>query len=386
MSEWKEYKLGDIAEKIGDGLHGTPIYSEDGEYYFINGNNLLNGKISIKKETKKVTKSEYEKHKKPLSRNTILLGINGTIGNLAFYNEEKCVLGKSACYINISSKIDKFFIYYKMLSKEFQSTLLEISTGTTIINVPLKGLRDIPILLPPLAEQKAIAGVLSALDDKIDMLHRQNKTLEAMAETLFRQWFVEEAEESWEEGKLGDIIDFNPLRSLSKGSIAPYLEMSNVSSSSFQPEGWYDREFSSGMKFRNGDTLLARITPCLENGKSCYVTFLESDQIGWGSTEFIVMRSKNEIHPLMTYALAINKDFRDYAEGCLEGSSGRQRVNLDHLKEYNILIPKSFSIFNENMESLEGKLHINFLQILSLEKLRETLLPKLMSGEVRVEV
>jgi type I restriction enzyme S subunit len=189
-------------------------------------------------------------------------------------------------------------------------------------------------------------------------------------------------------GQISDLIDFNPTRSLAKGTIAPYLEMANVNTSVFHPDNWCDREFSSGMRFCNGDTLLARITPCLENGKSTYVTFLKDTQIGWGSTEFIVLRPREGFHPLFAYALVRNSDFRDYAEGCLEGSSGRQRVNVDHLMKYEITIPgkETTETFNQIMSSIEPKMHNNFIQIRSLEKMRDSLLPKLISGEVMVEV
>lgn len=281
---------------------------------------------------------------------------------------------------------DKHFLYYFAISPDFREVAILSMTGSSgrqrvqtdvVVNHRFK--------IPPLPEQHAIASVLSSLDDKIGLLHRQNKTLEAMAETLFRRWFVEDAER-WKEGKISDLIEFNPTRSLPKGTIAPYLEMSNVSTSVFHPENWYDREFSSGMKFINGDTLIARITPCLENGKSAYITFLKNGQVGWGSTEYIVMRSKETLHPLFTYALAKNKDFKDYAEGCLEGSSGRQRVNIDHLVDFEITVPpkRIIDTFNATMAGLEPKLHNNFLEIRTLEKLRDTLLPKLMSGEIRV--
>ena len=207
MSEWKEYRLKDITTDIGDGIHGTPKYSEDGEYYFINGNNISKGKVIIKGDTKKVNQTEFEQYKKPLSDRTILLSINGTIGNVGFYNHEKCILGKSACYFNLKDNVDKHFVYYTFLTDDFQSHLLNIATGTTIQNVPLKGLRESIILLPSLDEQKRIASILSSLDDKIDLLNRENATLEAMAETLFRQWFIEEAKEDWEEGKLGDLME-----------------------------------------------------------------------------------------------------------------------------------------------------------------------------------
>jgi type I restriction enzyme S subunit len=98
------------------------------------------------------------------------------------------------------------------------------------------------------------------------------------------------------------------------------------------------------------------------------------------------MRSKENLHPLFTYALAKNRDFRDYAEGCLEGSSGRQRVNIDHLVIFEITIPSTeiMNNFNSIMKGIEPKLQNNFIQIRTLEKLRDTLLPKLISGEVKV--
>ena len=169
MGEWKEYKLGDITTEIGDGIHGTPNYSEDGEFYFINGNNISNGKVIIKGDTKRVNRIEFEKYKKLLSNRTILLSINGTIGNVGFYNNEKCILGKSACYFNLKDNVDKNFVYYTFLTDDFQSHLLNIATGTTIQNVPLKGLRESIILLPPLDEQQRIAEILTTQDKVIEL-------------------------------------------------------------------------------------------------------------------------------------------------------------------------------------------------------------------------
>ena len=227
--------------------------------------------------------------------------------------------------------------------------------------------------------------MLKSFDDKIDLLHRQNKTLEAMAETLFHHWFMED--ESLEQITVNDLIEFNPKRTLRKGTEATYLEMAGLSTQSFNATGYYTREFTSGTKFINQDTLLARITPCLENGKAGYVTFLSDNEVGWGSTEYIVMRPKSGIHPLMAYVLCRNQDFKDYAESCMEGSSGRQRVNVDHLKEFTIGKPSDEVIqqFNDYLESIESKLIYNSKQIQTLENLRNTLLPKLMSGEVRVQ-
>ena len=119
--EWKQVTLNDITDVLGDGIHGTPIYSPAGEYAFINGNNLVNGQIQIKNSTKRVDITEFEKHKRPLSNRTILVSINGTLGNVAVYRGEKIILGKSACYFNVSENVDKDFIQFVIMSPDFQS-------------------------------------------------------------------------------------------------------------------------------------------------------------------------------------------------------------------------------------------------------------------------
>lgn len=208
-----------------------------------------------------------------------------------------------------------------------------------------------------------------------------------MAETLFRQWFVEEAKEDWEDGTLDEIINFNPTYRIPKGKSTPYLEMKNVSTSTFNPEDWYYRDFTSGMKFQNGDSIIARITPCLENGKTSYIDFLEKGQVGWGSTEYIVMRMKEPYHSFISYLISKDKDFRDFAISSMSGSSGRQRAQANIVKNYEIKIPPVEVIerLNEQLESIAKKLSYNAKQIPTLEKMRDTLLPKLMSGEVRVQ-
>ena len=137
-SGWVWTSLYDITSIIGDGLHGTPQYNSQGFYYFINGNNLFNRKIVFKKDTKRLSRSEYEKYKKNLNDRTILVSINGTIGNIGTYNGEKVVLGKSACYFNLYSHILKDFICYLIESNYFLKYALDSATGSTIKNVPLK--------------------------------------------------------------------------------------------------------------------------------------------------------------------------------------------------------------------------------------------------------
>jgi type I restriction enzyme S subunit len=181
MEEWKEYKIEDVTTVLGDGLHGTPLYDDNGNVYFINGNNLENGRIVIKKDTKKVSESEAKNYTKPLSDRTILVSINGTIGNVAKYNGEKCILGKSACYFNVNPNVDLDFIYYVVANKQFCNTITQLATGTTIKNVSLKTMRGYSFMMPSYDEQIKISSILRSLDEKIELNRRINDNLLVMA-------------------------------------------------------------------------------------------------------------------------------------------------------------------------------------------------------------
>jgi len=184
--DWPEVRLEDVTSILGDGLHGTPKYEENGEYYFINGNNLSNGRIIFNDKTKKASEKEYLKHKKNLTDRTILVSINGTLGNVALYNGEKVFLGKSACYFNINEDVDKQFIRYVVSSYLFQVYIHSLATGSTIKNVSLKLMRDFTFRLPPLDIQKKISEVLENLDNKIELNRQTNQTLEQIAQAIFK--------------------------------------------------------------------------------------------------------------------------------------------------------------------------------------------------------
>lgn len=161
--KWCWCRLGDVVTILGDGLHGTPKFDISGEYYFVNGNNLNNGIIEIKSDTKKVNEKEYEKYKKDLNKYTIFVSINGTIGNIAFYNNEKIVLGKSACYFNVAIEDLKKFFFYLFNTDFFLTYALDNATGTTIKNVGLGTMRNFIFPLPPLEEQEEIVELVEEL-------------------------------------------------------------------------------------------------------------------------------------------------------------------------------------------------------------------------------
>jgi type I restriction enzyme S subunit len=155
---WVWCRLFDIISILGDGIHGTPNYDPTGDYYFINGNNLINGKIEIKDSTKRVSESEYLKFRKPLIHNTVFVSINGTLGNLAYYNGEQIILGKSACYFNLHQEVLREYIGVFIKSSYFLKYAVDVASETTIKNVSLKSMRLLPIPLPPLFEQKRIVA------------------------------------------------------------------------------------------------------------------------------------------------------------------------------------------------------------------------------------
>lgn len=190
--EWKTIK--EITSVLGDGLHGTPKYSETGDYYFINGNNLSNGRIEIKENTQKVSKSEFEKYRKPLNDRTIFVSINGTIGNTSFYNNEKVILGKSACYFNVNENIDKKYVRYCITSHRFVNYANKNATGSTIKNVSLKAMREFEIPLPPtLNEQQRIVSEiesrLSVCDKIEESITAALQQAEALRQSILKKAF-----------------------------------------------------------------------------------------------------------------------------------------------------------------------------------------------------
>lgn len=169
---YKTYTLKELTSLLGDGIHGTPKYDLSGDYFFINGNNLNQGKIEIKQETKRVSKKEYLKHKKNLTDRTVLVSINGTIGNVAFYNNEPVILGKSACYFNLLEKVDKEYIKQLIKSNYFIDYANHNASEMTIKNVSLASMRAFPVPLPPIEIQQEIAKKLNDLQEETKQLEQ----------------------------------------------------------------------------------------------------------------------------------------------------------------------------------------------------------------------
>ena len=187
-SDWKTVTLAEISTQLSDGLHKAPLFIPGGEYIFVNATNLENGAIVDKDPEKHTTYEEYLKYGVPLNDRTILYSIDGTIGNIARYRGEKCVLGKGACYISISNDVDVDYVYYQLQSPHFKSYIESMSTGSTIRHISLKTLRNYAFSLPNLSIQKKIGRALAVIDEKIAINRKINDNLYAQARVITNQW------------------------------------------------------------------------------------------------------------------------------------------------------------------------------------------------------
>ena len=274
---------------------------------------------------------------------------------------------------------------------------------------------------------REVRPLVRAYDGKIDLNPRMNSTLEEICRAVFKFWFVDfgpvhakkegrwkkgeslpgmpadmwdlwpsEFEESeigeipkgWKVGPISSVVEVNPERCLAKGEVAPYVEMGQLPTSSARVAGWVDRAFASGSRFRNGDVLVARITPCLENGKTAYVDFLDGSKIGWGSTEFLILSARAPLAPQWAYCLARTEDFRMHLIQNMTGTSGRQRAPAACLDSFVVAIPtgKIASRFGQFVTPWFERLKANDDESSTLAVVRDAFLPKLLSGEIRVKV
>jgi type I restriction enzyme S subunit len=193
--------------------------------------------------------------------------------------------------------------------------------------------------------------------------------------------------EGWEVMPLSQAININPRVPLKKGVIAKYVDMKALPTSGYSIDVLIEKEYSGGAKYENGDVLLARITPCLENGKTGIVDFLKENEIGFGSTEFVVLRGKDTIKTPFIAALSRDEVFRKHCTTSMVGSSGRQRVQKFAFDSYFLCKPDKEAILNEYHRLCSVKfdmITVRKNEINSLATLRDTLLPKLLTGQLRI--
>ena len=382
--EWKECKLGEVAIII-DCEHKTAPLVEKSDFLSVRTTDISNGRINfeIANRISEETYVEWTRRMIP-SEEDIVLAREAPVGEVGWVdNKHKICLGQRTVLIRSdASKIFPRYLLYYLVNKDTKYELISQSTGSVVQHLNVKNIRDFKIRThSSLPEQKAIASVLSSLDDKIDLLHRQNKTLEAMAETLFRQWFVEEAEEGWDKGKLPDEFDFV------MGASPPGESYNEIGEGFPMYQGNADfgfrfpqnRVFTTDPKrfAEKYDTLISVRAPVgaqnMAEEKCC---------IGRGVAAFRYKKNK-EFYTYTYFKMkSLIEDIKQFNEsGTVFGCIGKK-----DFEEIEILIPENRDVenFQKNVKPIDDKIIENCIQIRTLEKLRDNLLPKLMSGEVRV--
>ena len=425
--EWRQYDVSALINDgillIGDGYRAKNDELAPSGLPFARAGNINNGfqfddadhfpDANVSRVTNKISQP-----------GDVVFTSKGTVGRFAFVRSRtpRFVYSPQLCFwrsLN-TGVIESHFLYFWMYGREFFVQFKGVAGQTDMAEyVSLSDQRRMRITLPPISEQRAIAHILGTLDDKIELNRKMSETLEAMARALFKSWFVDfdpvrakmegrdpglpkeiadlfpsrmveselgEIPEGWEVAPLPDVLDVNPTRALRKGVAAPYLDMANMPTRGHSAGDVIDRDFGSGMRFINGDTLVARITPCLENGKTAFVDFLQDGEIGWGSTEYIVLRPKPPLPEEYAYCLARSAEFREFAIQSMTGTSGRQRVPAESLTHFRVAIPPKpvAEAFGHAVKPAFSRASAAVRQSRFVAAIRDALLPKLISGDVRV--
>lgn len=387
-----ETTLASVCSLIVDCEHKTaPAATPGTEYaYSIGTPNIRNGRIAFG-SAKRVDQSTYQAwtaRAVPVEGD-IILTREAPVGEAALVDgSERVCLGQRTVLLRPNpSIINPRYLHYRLIAPESQERMRSKAEGSTVPHLNMGDIRRLHIdNLPSLHEQAAIANTLGALDDKIAVNDRIATTYESLLRLEFDQLEIDKESNPGERVPASAVIEFNPSRRVVAGSESVYVDMAALPTTSARVKEWTRRPAKSGARFMNGDTLLARITPCLENGKTAYVDFLDENEIGTGSTEFIVMRSRTPYPIHLSYFLARSPRFRAHAIQNMVGSSGRQRVAAKALEDFPLQVPTMEALRGFDIKARNAFSHMKSLDSESqvLTDLRDTLLPKLMSGEIRV--
>jgi type I restriction enzyme S subunit len=282
--------------------------------------------------------------------------------------------------------VDQRYLHYLIASRDFTSHILAVQTGTAIPHVSGPQILSFGCPDHSLLEQRAIAEVLGALDDKIASNGRLTRAIDELLSSHFARLGVDEEPEGIG-APITHYVHVNPAVPMPRGAEAIYLDMKSVPEAGPAVVAWSCRPPRGGARFRNGDTVMARITPCLENGKTGYVDFMDEGEVGVGSTEFIVLRSRDHVPMPLSYFLARSPRFREFAIRHMVGSSGRQRLSGGDLRGLQVrVVPQGdLDAFGALAGPLMSRLKAATDESRALVSLRDSLLPVLMSGKIRVK-
>ncbi len=404
MSELQIAPIKNFALGIYDGPHATPMEVDEGPVFLGIKNVTPEGRLDLS-EIRHVSEQEYLKWTKRVTpqKDDVVFSYEATLHRYALIPDgfHGCLGRRMALVRPDQSKIIPRFLHYYFMSPAWRSVVeANIINGATVDRIPIKKFPDFEVSIPSISKQLSISGILSAYDDLIENNRRRIQLLEQAVRLLYKEWFVHlrfpghehtqiinGVPEGWEDMFLPDVIAVNPKTPVEKGKEILYVPMSALSETGMTANtaDFERRTTHTTVKFKKNDVLLARITPCLENGKTGYAYFLRDDEVACGSTEFIVLRGRH-VSSAFTYCLARSYPFRGNAIKSMIGSSGRQRVQASCFDEYRVPLPPKYllKMFDEIANTAFGQIRVLVAQNDKLIKARDILLPKLMNGEMAV--
>lgn len=318
-----------------------------------------------------------------LNAGDIVYSRRGDVEKCALITEREAgwLCGTGCLLVRVSSEnVDARFLAYALSHPDTRAWISQHAVGATMPNLNTSILREVPVRLPPIHVQRGIAATLRALDEKIDSNRRAIGLSDELIRALFARGFDAEYHDDGE--PISKIVEVNPRRELRKDKIAPYVGMSALPEFSPVVMEWQHRKFGSGQRFVNGDVVMARITPCLENGKTAVIDMLDEGEVGWGSTEYIVLAPRGEISTPWVYALARSESVRSFAIRSMSGTSGRQRFQAQSLDHYRISRPRpeDLKAFNSLALPIFSRMTQLRNEVVALVELRDTLLAEFLSG------
>lgn len=328
---------------------------------------------------------------------TLCITIAANIADTAILGIDACFPDSVIGFVADPKRADTRFVKY-LFDATIKIRAQQFSQGATQDNLSQEKLLSLEFEIPEVEEQKRIADILSSYDDLIDNNRRRMALLEDSARQLYREWFVrlrfpghehtpivDGVPQGWSKLPASEALEINPKIKLSDADEHWFVEMASLPTDSMVIEGAYWRDGRSGPKFQNGDTLFARITPCLENGKTGFVDFMEDGEVGRGSTEFIVLRSRL-VTPEFVYCLSRTYEFRGNAIKSMIGSSGRQRVQESCFEKFMVNVPPHalLRLFSDFAGPVFQEIKNLAAQNQKLRQARDLLLPRLMNGELAV--
>ena len=394
---WVPTSLGEVCRSGGGGVQTGPFGSQlHASDYSVEGTPVVMpqdiGDNRI--DTTNVARVDTA-HVERLSRHMLALGDivysrRGDVERRALIREENvgwlCGTGCLRVHFGPRPAADPTFVSYYLGLPQTREWIVRHAVGATMLNLNTSILSAVPMTLPSLDEQRAIAEVLGALDDKIAANAKLALTAEDLLASLFsRSGLDAELASSASGPPIDDVVVLNPKLPAPVEDEPVYVDMQKLPTSGMSVAEWGHRPAKGGARFQNGDTLLARITPCLENGKTGYVDFLSDGQVGLGSTEYIVMRAAKGRSPGTAYFLAKSPRFREFAIRHMVGSSGRQRLSASDLRDYRLTQPDEEAMrrFEQTADTLMPRIGAARDESRTLARLRDVLLPQLMSGKIR---